>query len=208
MDEPQAPPRTPDTPPEPLVLGILGSGKGSNCEAILETIASAELEARAGVVISDVDGAGILSVGRRYGIPAVCVPGGKFRTRMEEPAEHRIVEVLRDHGVNLVVLAGFMRVLKEPMLSAFPRRIVNIHPSLLPKYPGREAWRRALHDGEPVAGCTVHYVDNGVDTGEIIGQAEVDVFDDDTDDDVYERIQKAEHALYPMVLDYFAKGWL
>ncbi len=193
---------------EPVVLGILGSGKGSNCEAILQSIHDGELDARVGVVISDVPDAGILDVAERFSVPAQYIPPGKFATRLETSAEEKMVHVLRQHEVNLVILAGFMRVLKEPMLQAFPRRILNIHPSLLPKHPGREAWKLALKEGDSVAGCTVHYVDDGIDSGEIIGQAEVDIFEDDTPESLHDRIQRAEHLLYPMAIGYFVRGEL
>ncbi len=194
------------SPVKPVVLGILGSGKGSNCNAILQAIHDGELDARAGVVISDVQDAGILDVAERFSVPARYLPPGKFATRLETSAEEKLVHVLRQHEVNLVVLAGFMRVLKAPMLQAFPRRILNIHPSLLPKHRGREAWKLALQAGDRVAGCTVHYVDDGIDTGEIIGQAEVDIFEDDTPESLHDRIQRAEHLLYPMVIGYFVRG--
>src|SRR5438128_10447582 len=147
----------------PLGLGILGSGKGSNCRVILESIRSGELPAEAHVVISDVLDAPILDIAREFRVPNAYLPPGQFRTRLEPRVEVELVQMLRDAGVELVVLAGFMRVLKEPMLHAFPRRIINIHPSLLPKFPGLEAWKQALAAGETVTGCTVHYVDEQLD---------------------------------------------
>jgi phosphoribosylglycinamide formyltransferase-1 len=191
-----------------VVLGIVGSGKGSNCAAILEAIHQGELDARPGVVISDVADAGILEVAAQYSVPSHHIAPGKFKTRLEPSAEEKFVHLLRHHEVNLVILAGFMRVIREPLLAAFPHRILNIHPSLLPLHRGREAWRLALEAGDTVTGCTVHYVDNGVDTGEVIGQAEVDIFPDDTPETLHERIQRAEYLLYPMVIDYFVKGLL
>ena len=114
--------------------------------------------------------------------------------------------MLRDAGVELVVLAGFMRVLKSPMLEAFPRRIINIHPSLLPKFPGLEAWKQALAAGERVTGCTVHYVDEQIDHGDIIAQREVPILPDDTAETLHARIQIAEHELYPAVVAQFCSG--
>src|SRR5438105_13992572 len=126
---------------KPLGLGILGSGKGTNCRAILEKIRAGTLLAEARVVISDVVDAPILDIAREFSVPNAYLPPGQFRTRLEPNIETELVQMLRDAEVELVVLAGFMRVLKSPMLQAFPRRIINIHPSLLPKFPGLEAWK-------------------------------------------------------------------
>lgn len=183
-----------------LALGILGSGKGSNCRAILEQIRSGKLPAECRIVVSDVADAGILAIAREFGVPGVFFPPGKFRTKLEPEAEEQLVRLLRDVGVELVVLAGFMRVLKAPMLEAFPRRIINLHPSLLPKFPGREAWAQALAAREKVTGCTVHFVDAGVDSGEIIVQQEVPILPDDTPTSLHERIQQAERKLFPAVI--------
>src|SRR5204863_6814831 len=185
-------------------LGILGSGKGSNCRAILESIRSGALAAEVRVVISDVFDAPILDIAREFSIPSAYLTPGKFHTRLEPQAEAELVRILREANVELVVLAGFMRILKSPMLEAFPRRIVNIHPSLLPKFPGLEAWRQALEAGEKITGCTVHYVDSGMDTGEVIAQAEVPVLPDDTAETLHARIQVEEHKLYPAVVQRFA----
>ena len=187
-----------------LALGILGSGKGSNCRAILEHIRSGKLRADCRIVLSDVEDAGILAIAREFGVPGVFFPPGRFRTKLEPEAEERLVSLLRDVGVELVVLAGFMRVLKAPMLEAFPRRIINLHPSLLPKFPGREAWAQALTAGERVTGCTVHYVDAGVDSGEIIAQQEVAILPNDTPAILHERIQQAERELFPAVIEELA----
>jgi phosphoribosylglycinamide formyltransferase-1 len=187
-----------------LPLGILGSGKGSNCRAILEQIRSGNLPADGRVVVSDVADAGILEVAREFGVPEVFLPPGKFRTKLEPQAEQQLVRLLREAGVELVVLAGFMRVLKSPMLEAFPRRIINLHPSLLPKFPGREAWRQALAAGATVTGCTVHYVDAGVDSGEVIAQREVPILPNDTPAVLHERIQEAERELFPAVIGALA----
>ncbi len=181
-------------------LGILGSGKGSNCRAILESIRSGALAAEARVVISDVFDAPIFEIAREFSIPNAYLPPGGFRTRLEPQAEVDLVRMLRDAGVELVALAGFMRVLKAPMLNAFPRRIVNIHPSLLPKFPGLEAWRQALEAGETLTGCTVHYVDEEIDHGDVIAQREVPILADDTPERLHARIQIAEHELYPAVI--------
>ena len=188
-----------------LVLAILGSGKGSNCRAILEQISAGKLAAEARLIISDVFDAGILDIAREFGVPNMFLPPGKFRTRLEPAVETELVKLLRDSGVQLVVLAGFMRVLKEPMLSAFPRRIINLHPSLLPKFPGVEAWKQALDAGEKVTGCSVHYVDAGIDSGEVIAQRKVPIMPGDTPETLHSRIQVAERALYPEVIGRFAE---
>ena len=189
-----------------LALGILGSGKGSNCRAILKQIRAGNLNAEVRLVVSDVLEAGILDIARAFAVPNAYLPPGKYRTKLEPQVEQDLVKMLRDAGVNLVVLAGFMRVLKAPMLDAFPRRIINIHPSLLPKFPGIEAWKQALATGEKTTGCTVHYVESGIDTGEIIAQREVPISPGDTPATLHERIQLAEYALYPSVIAQFARG--
>ncbi len=172
-----------------LGLGILGSGKGSNCRAILEQINAGKLPAEARLVVSDVFDAGILEIAREFRVPNIYLPPGNFRTRLEPNVEMELVRLLRDAGVELVVLAGFMRVLKEPMLAAFPQRIINIHPSLLPRFPGIESWKQALAAGERITGCSVHYVDSGIDSGEIIAQRKVPVLPNDTPESLHARIQ-------------------
>jgi phosphoribosylglycinamide formyltransferase-1 len=182
-------------------IAILGSGKGSNCRAILESIRGGKLRAEAVVVISDVLDAPILEIAREFGAPNAWLPPGQFRTRFEPRIEAQLVDMLSDAGAEFIVLAGFMRVLKASMLAAFPRRIVNIHPSLLPKYPGLEAWRQALAAGEKITGVTVHYVDELIDHGDIIAQREVPVLDGDTPESLHARIQEVEHVLYPDALN-------
>ena len=189
-----------------LALGILGSGKGSNCRAILESIRAGTVPAEARVVISDVLDAPILEMAREFGVANAYLPPGDFRTRLEPQSEMELVQMLRGVGVELVVLAGFMRVLKAPMLEAFPRRIINIHPSLLPKYPGLEAWKQALAADEKVTGCTVHYVDEKIDQGDVIAQREVSILPDDTAETLHARIQIAEHELYPAVIAQFCRS--
>lgn len=183
-----------------LRLGILGSGKGSNCRAILENIRTGALAADVALVIADVLNAPILELAREFSVPNAYLPPGQFRTRLEPNAEAELVRMLRDANVELVVLAGFMRVLKAPMLEAFPRRIINIHPSLLPKFPGLEAWKQALDAKESMTGCTVHYVDDKIDHGDIIAQREVPILPNDTAESLHARIQIAEHELYPAVI--------
>lgn len=186
-------------------IAILGSGRGSNCRAILERIRDGALCAEARVIIADVFDAGILDIAREFGVPNAFLPPGDFRTKLEPAAEQALVQMLRDAAVELVVLAGFMRILKQPMLDAFPHRIVNIHPSLLPKYPGLEAWKQAIAAGETVTGCTVHYVDGGIDSGAIIAQREVPILPNDTSETLHARIQAAEHELYPEAIATFCE---
>ena len=190
-----------------LPIGILGSGRGSNCRAILERIRSGDLGADARLVVSDVMEAPILDLAREFGVANAYLPPGRFRTRLELETEEQLVQMLRVAGVELVVLAGFMRVLHEPMLKAFPRRIINIHPSLLPKFPGLEAWKQALVAGETVTGCTVHYVDEQIDHGRILAQKEVRILPNDTAESLHARIQMLEHELYPAVIGEFCKSY-
>jgi phosphoribosylglycinamide formyltransferase 1 len=188
----------------PLRLGVLGSGKGSNFRAIMEQILDGRLNAEMRIVISDVENSGILSLARDFQVPGLYVRPGRFRTKLEPEIEEDIVRLLLEADVELVVLAGFMRVAKQPLLSAFPRRIINIHPSLLPKFRGLEAWKQALAAGETVTGCTVHYVDAGVDTGEILGQEPVPILPDDTPESLHARIQRSEHVLLPATIERIA----
>jgi phosphoribosylglycinamide formyltransferase 1 len=181
-------------------IGILGSGKGSNCRAILQSIRDGKLNAKASVVISDMLDAPILEIAREFGVANAYLPPGHFRTRLEPRVEAQLVEMLQNAEVEVVVLAGFMRVLKEQMLAAFPRRIVNIHPSLLPKFPGLEAWKQALAANEKWTGVTVHYVDEKIDHGDIIAQRKVPVMSDDTPESLHARIQEVEHVVYPEAL--------
>lgn len=181
-------------------IGILGSGRGSNCRAILQSIRDGRLNATATVVISDVLDAPILEIAREFGVANAYLAPGHFRTRLEPKVEAQLVEMLRGAEVEVVVLAGFMRVLKEQMLAAFPRRIVNIHPSLLPKFPGLEAWKQALAANEKWTGVTVHYVDEKIDHGDIITQRKVPILPGDTAESLHPRIQEVEHVLYPEAL--------
>lgn len=185
---------------EKLKLGVLGSGKGSNYRALQDAIDGGRLDAEVAIVISDVEHAGILDLAKSRGVKARYIAPGRYRTKLEPEIEATYAEALREAGVDLVVLAGYMRMLKAPMLEMFPDRIVNIHPSLLPKFPGIEAWKQALEAGETVTGVTVHYVDGGMDTGPIIAQREVPVMPNDTPATLHARIQLAEHEIYPEVI--------
>jgi len=192
--------------PHKFRLGILGSGKGSNLVALANACASQRIPAEIAIVVSDVEDAGILQHARDRSLPARFVPPGKFRTKLDDEAERAFVSALREADVDLIALAGFMRVLKGELLKTFEGRIINIHPSLLPSFPGLEAWKQALDHGVKITGCTVHFVDAGVDSGPIIAQQTVPVLDGDTPESLHERIQIAEHQLYPECVAAIATG--
>jgi len=185
-------------------LGVLGSGRGSNLEAICRAIDARVLPVELGAVLSDQPGARLLDLGRRHGARTECITPTTPRGRLDAETEGKFVEILRAEKVNLVVLAGFMRIVGPVFLAAYPRRIINVHPSLLPKHRGANAAAQALAAGDKMTGCTVHYVDAGVDTGEIIAQREVPVDPGDTADTLQARIQAAEHELLPSVIASFA----
>jgi phosphoribosylglycinamide formyltransferase-1 len=159
------------------------------------------------IVLSDVADAGILKLADQFHIESHFVAPGPFKTKLTEAAENEMVDYLRSAKVDVIALAGFMRVLKEPLLKAFPGRILNIHPSLLPQFPGLAAWRQACEAHAAETGCTVHLVDDGIDTGKILGQSRLPVFPEDTPATLYARIQLAEHELYPRVVNEFAIQW-
>lgn len=182
-------------------IAILGSGAGSNARAILEAVDRGDIDAEVAVVLSDVPGAGILRIAEDFGVPAIEIgPGTARGGRLTDAALKEIQDRLEAAGVDLVVLAGFMRIVREPLLAAYGGRILNIHPSLLPKYPGLEACRRAIEAGESESGCTIHLVDAGVDTGEILRQEVVPILSEDTPETLQARIQEAEHVAYPEVI--------
>ena len=188
-----------------LRFGVLGSGKGSNFRALAEAFQSGTLGAQPVIVLSDVEHAGILDLAREFEIPYLFISPGSFRTKMSSEAEAEIVRLLGESKVDFIVLAGFMRVIKELLLQAFPGRILNIHPSLLPAFRGLEPWRQAVEAGVSESGCTVHLVDAGVDTGEILGQSRVPLLHGDTAESLHARIQVAEHELYPRIVREFAE---
>ena len=189
----------------PFRIGILGSGQGSNFVALADAVAAGKIPAQIAIVLSDVESAGILTHARNRQIPSQFIAPGQFRTKLDEAAERAFVAALQTARVDLIVLAGFMRVLKGDFLRAFEGRIVNIHPSLLPCFPGLQSWKQALDHGVKVAGCTVHFVDAGVDSGAIIGQSAVPVLDNDTADTLHQRIHTAEHELYPKCVAALAR---
>jgi phosphoribosylglycinamide formyltransferase-1 len=190
----------------PLAIGILGSGKGTNAQAILDAIAEGRLNARVVCVLSDVQDAFILERARRQGIPAEFVSAAPFKTKLDGEAELRTIATLRRYGAEVIVLAGFMRIIKRGMLQAFPNRILNIHPALLPAFPGVDSWKQALDYGVKVAGCTVHFVDEGTDTGPILLQKTVPVLESDTPASLHARIQEQEHMAFPEALQRLAEG--
>ncbi|MFC1668506.1 phosphoribosylglycinamide formyltransferase [Chlamydiota bacterium] len=187
-------------------LGVLGSGKGSNLQAIIDAIEEKKVDARIGVVISDVEDSYILTRARNHDIDARFIAPGPYKTKLSSEVEQTYIQCLKEYNVDLICLAGFMRVIKEQFLEAFPHRIINIHPSLLPAFPGLCSWRQALDYGAKITGCTVHFVDNGVDTGPIIVQKQVPILTDDTYESLHARIQEKEHIAYPEAIDLIGKG--
>ena len=183
-----------------MVLGILGSGSGSNMQAILDAIDAGTLDARIALVLSDNPVAFILERARARGIPTGLIDCGDFRTRFPADAQAATAAQLKAAKVDVVCLAGFLRLIKRPLLESFPQRILNIHPSLLPAFPGLEAWKQALLAGVPETGCTVHFVDEGMDTGPVILQERVPVLPGDTAASLHARIQQVEHRLYPAAI--------
>jgi phosphoribosylglycinamide formyltransferase-1 len=185
-------------------LGVLISGRGSNLEAILDAVAKGSLDARVRVVISNKASAGGLEIARAAGVPTVVIPHGEHPDRASFDAA--IVAALREAGVACVVLAGFMRLVTPVLLDAFPHRVVNIHPSLLPAFPGVDAQAQALAYGARITGCTVHLVDAGTDTGPVLAQAAVPVLDGDDRDTLAARILVREHELLVRALGWLAQG--
>ncbi|HEX7858911.1 MAG TPA: phosphoribosylglycinamide formyltransferase [Verrucomicrobiae bacterium] len=184
----------------------MGSGKGSNLDSLARYCGRAGSSMEIVVVASDVENAGILTLAKNHNLNTTYIAPGKFRTKLDEEAEKSYIAALQNAQVDLVVLAGFMRILKGEFLRAFQDRVINIHPSLLPSFPGLEAWKQALDYGVKVTGCTVHFVDQGIDSGAIIAQQTVPVLDDDTAATLHARIQMAEWDLYPKAVESVALG--
>jgi len=191
-----------------LKIGVLGSGSGSNMQSIVDEIEAGRLDAEVRVVLADVPDAKILDRAKRHGIPCQYLDCAPWKTKLEGQAEDRCIEILKDAGVDTVVLAGFMRIVKPGLLAAFPNRVLNIHPALLPAFPGVHSWTQALDYGCKVAGVTVHFVDGGTDTGPIIVQKAVPVLEDDTPETLHARIQVEEHKAFPEALALLAAGRL
>jgi len=186
-------------------LAVLASGRGSNFEALALAAKRGDLVGRIAVLLCDVPDAPVIERARRFGIETVLPPVGRFRTRIDD--EGPWVEVLRARSVDLILLAGFMRRLHRTFLEAYPDRVLNIHPSLLPAFPGREAIRQAWEHGVRVTGCTVHVVDERLDGGPILAQRAVDVFDHDTLEKLEARVHAAEHQLYPQAVQRYLTGF-
>lgn len=189
-----------------LPIGVLVSGRGSNLEAILTHIKEGTLDAEVRAVISDKEHAGALKIASAFGVPGYYIPCIEKKTALVGDAEQQYIRLLQEKGVELVVLAGFMRILKEPLLEAFKGRIMNIHPALLPSFKGLHAQQQAFDYGVKISGCTVHFVDAGIDTGPIILQEAVPVYDDDSADSLSMRILKHEHEVYARAIQLFAEG--
>ena len=189
-----------------LHLGILGSGAGSNMQAIVDAINSGSLNAEIKLVLADQPNAKILARAEQCGVPSQYLDCSPWRTKLEGPAEDKCIELLKAAGVDTVVLAGFMRIVKPKLLAAFPNRVINIHPAILPAFPGVESWKQALDYGCKVAGVTVHLVDAGTDTGPILVQKVVPILEDDTPETLHARIQVQEHIAYPEALNIVASG--
>ena len=171
-----------------LPIAVLGSGSGSNCQSIIDAIEAGALNARIVCVISDVEDAPILARAQRHGIPAEHISGAPFKTKIAGDAEKQYIARLTESGAEVIVLAGFMRIIKAGLLEAYAGRIINIHPSLLPAFPGLHSWKQALEYGAKDAGCTVHFVDGGTDTGPIIIQRSVPILEDDTSESLHARL--------------------
>ena len=186
-------------------LGVLVSGSGSNLQAIIDNIEAGRVDANIKIVISNVPDVYALERAKKHGIPSRVIP---HRGLKREEYDQKLVEALRDQGVELVVLAGFMRIITPVLLRAFPLRVINIHPALLPAFPGTHVWQTQIDYGVKFAGCTVHFVDEGTDTGPIIIQAVVPVYDDDTADTLNARILKQEHKIYSQAIQMYAEGRL
>jgi phosphoribosylglycinamide formyltransferase-1 len=183
-----------------LNIAIFGSGSGSNYQAIAEAIEAGELDAKICCVFSDVEDAKILERAKRFNHPAIYLDCAPFKSKLDGEAEARAIAIIREHGGDFIALAGFMRIIKPGLLNAFPGRIVNIHPSLLPAFPGLHAGKQALDAGEAETGCTVHFVDAGIDTGPIIVQKKVPILGNDTEESLMNRIHEQEHIAYPEAL--------
>ena len=190
--------------PQRFPLAILASGTGSNLAAILEAAAADEFAAEVVVVISDRTDAGVLKIARSAGIPTSVVSGSRKRQALTTA----VCDEAERYGARALVLAGFMRILGLEAIDRFPDAILNTHPSLLPSFPGMYSVRQALEHGVKLAGCTIHFLDEEIDTGPIIAQEAVAVLDADTEDTLHARIKSVEHSLYPQVVDAFARGRL
>ena len=187
-----------------LKLGVLISGNGSNLQSIIDHIEKGSLTAVIKIVISNNPNAYGITRAKKHRIPFVVLKNGDFKNKEEFDLE--LIRILESKCVDLVILAGFMRIISPTILKAFPQKIMNIHPALLPSFPGIHGQKQALEYGVKISGCTVHFVDEGVDTGPIIIQSAVQVFDDDTEETLAARILTDEHRIYPQAIQLFAEG--
>ncbi|MBI5588529.1 MAG: phosphoribosylglycinamide formyltransferase [Deltaproteobacteria bacterium] len=185
-------------------IGVLVSGSGSNLQAIIDSVEAGSLKASIKVVISDNSQAYAIERAKKHGIPSVVLLKKGYSSREEFDKE--VVRELKENGVELVVMAGFMRIISKVILEAFPMRIMNIHPSLLPAFPGLDVQKKALEHGVKFSGCTVHFVDEGLDSGPIVIQAAVPVLDADTPETLAKRILAEEHRIYPQAIQFFSEG--
>lgn len=189
-----------------LKLAIFGSGSGTNCQAIIDAVEAGTLDAQIQCVLSDVEDAFILERARKHNIPAIHFDCTPFKTKLDGEAELKVLQTLEEHGVDFIALAGFMRIVKDGLLNAFKGRMVNIHPSLLPSFPGLDSGKQAFDYGVKFTGCTVHLVDAGVDTGAIINQKTISIDNDDTLDSMMTKLHAQEHIAYPEALQWVAEG--
>ncbi len=187
-----------------LTLGVLASGRGSNFQSIIDNINSGYIKARIAVLITDNPKAYAIERAKNNNIEAIIISPKDFPDK--DSYYSHIAEMLKSKGVELVALAGFMRVVGKPLIKAFQNKIMNIHPALLPSFPGLHGQKQAVEYGVKISGCTVHFVNEGVDTGPIIIQAAVPVYDDDTEDSLSERILKQEHKIFPLAIKLFSEG--
>jgi phosphoribosylglycinamide formyltransferase-1 len=192
--------------PEKLALGVLASGRGSNFQAIIDEIEAGRLNASVKLLIVDDPNAFAIERAKKHSIGYLCLRPGEFSSK--DAFFSKIVDELKIRGVKLVILAGFMRIVRKPLLDAFPHQVMNIHPALLPSFPGLHGQRQAVDHGVKISGCTVHFVDEGMDTGPVIIQAAVAVSPDDTEDSLSERILKLEHRIFPEAIRLYGEGRL
>ncbi|MCM8829458.1 MAG: phosphoribosylglycinamide formyltransferase [Candidatus Omnitrophica bacterium] len=187
-------------------VALLASGKGSNVKAIIESVKAGEIPVDIGVILSDNTSSGALEIAKKEGIKHYCIQEKRYKTILSTKTEKEYVRILKECKIDLVCLAGFMRVIKEEFLKNFYQKIINIHPSLLPAFPGLEAWKQALNYGVKFTGCTTHFVEADIDSGPIILQAVVPVLKDDTPETLHKRIQEKEHIIYPLTVKLIAEG--
>ncbi len=189
-----------------LKLAIFGSGSGTNCQAIIDAIEAGTLDAEIKCVLADKEDAYILERARKHNIPSIHFDCAPFKTKLDGEAEQRVLQILEEHDVNFIALAGFMRIVKDGLLNAFAGRMINIHPSLLPSFPGLDGGKQAFDYGVKFTGCTVHFVDAGVDTGAVINQKIIAIENDDTLDSMMKKLHAQEHIAYPEALQWIAEG--